>query len=92
MRYNSSYFPRNTCSVLTDVSNKYKQNDGVRFNLIAVDGFSRYLWVYPLRKTLHESISDGLSKIFKSGQKLIKLQTDKGRRHRRQSVDSMMIS
>lgn len=63
---------------LADVSNLSKENDGMRFLFVAIDVFSRYLWVVPLKNKLHQSIIDGFEKIFKSGRKPAEIRSDPG--------------
>lgn len=63
---------------LADVSNLAKHNDGVRYLLVAIDVFSRYLWVEPLKNKFQQTIIDALRKIFKTGRIPKKLRTDKG--------------
>ena len=55
---------------LADVSNLAKHNAGTRYLLVAIDVFSRYLWVEALKNKFHQSIIHGLQKS--------ELRTDKG--------------
>ncbi len=63
---------------LADVSNISKENDGMRYLFVAIDVFSRYLWVVPLTNKLHGSIIDGFKDIFKSGRKPKQVRSDPG--------------
>ena len=63
---------------LADVSNLAKQNDGIRYLLIAIDVFSRCLWVETLKNKSHKSIIKGLQNIFGKGRSPKELRTDKG--------------
>ncbi len=63
---------------LADVSNLTKYNNGIHFLLVAIDAFSRFLWVVPLKDKKHDSIIDGLRDIFNKGRKPIWIRTDKG--------------
>jgi len=65
-------------SDLADVSSLHKQNDGVKFLLIAIDVFSRYLFVQTLNNKKHETIIKAFDKIFSSGRIPQRLRTDKG--------------
>jgi len=63
---------------LADVSNLASENDGIRYLFIAIDVFSRYLWVVPLKNKRHESIIDGFKEIFKAGRKPKEVRSDPG--------------
>ena len=63
---------------LADVSNLKKDNDDIHFLLIAIDVFSRYLWVVALEDKTHTSVIDGFKKIFSKGRKANRIRTDKG--------------
>ena len=75
---------------LADVSNLAKHNDGVRYLLVAIDVFSRYLWVEPLKNKFHQTIIDALRKIFKTGRIPNELRTDKGSEWKNKWVDSFL--
>lgn len=62
---------------LTSVENLSKSNDGVRFLLFAIDVFSRYLWVKPLKDKKGKTILTALQAIL-DGIKLSKIRSDKG--------------
>ena len=63
---------------LADVSNLAKYNDGIRYLLVAIDVFSRYLWVETLQNKYHQSIIKCLQNIFKMGRIPNEIRTDKG--------------
>ena len=50
----------------------------IHFLLIAIDVFSRYLWVIPVKHKTHISIIDGFKKIFDQARKANIIRTDKG--------------
>jgi len=50
----------------------------MRYILITIDVFSRYLWVIPLRNKPNESIIEGIRRIFGKGTKPKEIRTDKG--------------
>lgn len=75
---------------LADVSNLAKYNDGIRYLLVAIDVFSRYLWVEPLKNKFHQTIIDALRKIFKTGRKPKELRTDKGSEWKNKWVASFL--
>ena len=62
---------------LADVSNLSTENDGVKYLLVVIDVFSRFLWVVPLKNKLHGSVISGLREIFQTS-KPKELRTDKG--------------
>lgn len=62
---------------LADVSALSEDNDIIKYLLIAIDVFSRYAWVRPLKNKLHGSVIDALNDIFKTGRKPKELRTDK---------------
>ena len=56
-----------------------KANDGVKYLLVVIDVFSRYLWVEALKNKLPQTIIDAFKKIFKrSNRKPRRLRTDRG--------------
>ena len=63
---------------LADVSNLAKNNDGVKFLLVVIDLFSRYLWVHPLKGKTHQDVLNGLNEILKDNRKLEAVRSDKG--------------
>ena len=71
---------------LTDVSNLKKDNDNIHFLLIAIDVFSRYLWVVALKDKTHTSIIDGFKSIFDLGRMPNRIRTDKGSEFRNRWV------
>lgn len=64
---------------LADVSNLKKQNDGYRFLLCAIDVLSKYAWVVPLKQKTGKEMIRGLQKIFKSGRRPVRIQSDQGK-------------
>ena len=63
---------------LADVSNLASENDGVRYLFVAIDVFSRHLWVVPVKNKRHESIIDGFKEIFESGRRPKEVRSDPG--------------
>ena len=66
---------------LADVSNIEQHNNGVKYLLVVIDVFSRYLWISPLLNKSSEKVKEGFLEIFQSetGRKPKRLRTDKGR-------------
>ena len=52
---------------LADVSNLSEYNDNVKFLLVCIDTFSRYLWVVPLMNKYNTRVMLGLKLIFQQG-------------------------
>ena len=48
---------------LADVSNLAKDNHGIKFLLVVIDLFSRYLWVHPLKGKTRQDVLNGLTGI-----------------------------
>ena len=71
---------------LADVSNLTKENDGTRYLLIAIDVFSRFLWIQPLKSKQHGPLVEGLRKIFASGRRPREIRSDKGSEFRNRWV------
>ena len=63
---------------LADVSNLEKYTDGIKFLLVVIDLFSRYLWVQPLKGKTHQDILKGLQDILRQGRKPESARSDKG--------------
>ena len=63
---------------LADVSNLQKENNGIKFLLIVIDIFSRYLWVVPLLNKQHSTVISGLKMVFTQGRKPKWLRSDAG--------------
>ncbi|XP_041361913.1 uncharacterized protein LOC121377881 [Gigantopelta aegis] len=63
---------------LMDVSRHSKDNDGVRYLLIAIDILSRYLWAIPLVNKKPETVLEGFKTILKDKRIPKKVRVDKG--------------
>ena len=63
---------------LMDMSNVAQENDGVHFVLVAIDIFSRYTWLEPLKTKHGKSVINAFSKIFAQGRQPYKMRSDKG--------------
>ena len=65
---------------LMDVSPWAAQNDNVKFLFIAIDVFSRYVWVYPIKNKSAETVLHCLKQLIASEGKIPKyIQTDEGK-------------
>ena len=61
-----------TCPTLQE------KNDGVKYLLVVIDVFSRYLWIQPLKSKQHGQVIEGLRKILSSGRISKEIRSDKG--------------
>lgn len=52
---------------LGDMQSLAKYNGGIRFLLLAIDIFSRYVWVQPLKNKTGQEVAKALTEIFKEG-------------------------
>ena len=65
---------------LMDVRNISKHNDGIKFILVVIDVFSKYLWTRCLKDKSANSVRDALRDIIETSHRAPQtLQTDKGR-------------
>ena len=81
-------FPRNKVVVngideqwdadLMDMVSLTKHNDGVRYVLVAIDIFSRYTWLRPLKTKHAKEVVVAFESIFTEGRKPFRLRVDKG--------------
>jgi hypothetical protein len=55
------------------------ENDGVRYLLYAIDIFSLYIWVRPLKNKSSAEVIKAMKSIFDDGRKTTKLRTDQGK-------------
>ena len=60
---------------LADMQSLSKYNKGIKYLLYAIDLFSKYVWVVPLKGT---NIVNAFQKIISKGRKLNKIWVDKG--------------
>lgn len=63
---------------LMDVQNLSKENDGVRFLLILIDSFSKYLRIVALKQKTAAVVLNGIQQVFESGVQCKKLRSDRG--------------
>lgn len=82
---------RRNCYILNNIDDMWESdliimppeysehNDGVKYILIVIDGFSKYLFTTPLQRKTTDAIIDGFKKIFETTERRpLKLRTDKG--------------
>jgi hypothetical protein len=63
---------------LMDMSSLAKYNGGVTFVLVAIDIFSRFLLVAPLKSKRGKDVAEAFAAIFAKGKRPYKIRTDKG--------------
>lgn len=64
---------------LVDVSKLSKYNNGVKYLLTAIDVFSKYAYVFPLKSKSADSVLKAFQKLFKETKFVTNLQTDRGK-------------
>ena len=77
---------------LADMQKLKDKNDGMRFLLIVVDVFSRFLWVEPLVDKTEQSVIEAFRKIFTRTKKPRRLRTDRGGEFKGQKVEDYFDS
>ena len=74
-----SSFRDNICGVdLADMQSLSKYNKGIKYLLCAIDIFSKYAWVVPLKDKRWISIINAFQKIISKGRKPNKIWVDQG--------------
>ncbi|XP_062603907.1 uncharacterized protein LOC134265702 [Saccostrea cucullata] len=63
---------------LADVQNLSEYNDGIKFLLVIVDVFSRFLWVRPLKDRKSKSVIDAFKDVLSGPRRPRAIRTDKG--------------
>ena len=63
---------------LTDMQSLSKYNKGIKYLLYAIDIFSKYAWVVPLKDKRGISIVNAFQKIISEGRKPNKIWVDQG--------------
>ena len=63
---------------LADMQKLADRNDDVKFLLVVIDVFSRFLWVEPLKTKADADVVKGFENIFARGRQPRRLRTDKG--------------
>ena len=64
---------------LMDMTQLSKYNDGVRFVLLHIDDFSRFIRTVPLKSKTGKDVAQVLETIFRDGGKTDSLRCDKGK-------------
>jgi len=77
-------------SDLIDIQPLARQNSGFRYMLVAIDTFSRYAWVEPLKRKTGLEVVRGFKQILKSGRKPKKICTDMGKEYLNREVQQFL--
>ena len=75
---------------LMDMGPLAKQNDGVKFLLIAIDVFSRYLFVRPLKTKTGKEVKAALESIFEEGRQPEICRFDQGKEFSNKTVEDLL--
>ena len=77
---------------LADLSQLSKDNDGVKYLLVAIDVFSRFVWCQPLKTKEGGEVVKAIQRIIQQGRQPKTIRTDKGREFRNKKVASYLKS
>lgn len=75
---------------LMDVTKYSNYNDGIKFILVVIDIFSKYLWLRPLENKQGSSVEKALQDILRDDRVPNKIRTDKGQEFRSKRVESLL--
>lgn len=75
---------------LMDMTKYSKYNRGYNFVLVAIDIFSKYLWLRILKDKKGESVVEALKDILREGRSPNRIRTDKGQEFRSKQVESLL--
>jgi hypothetical protein len=75
---------------LADMANVAKENKGVRFLLVMIDIFSRFLWVRPLQSKKGEEVAKAIRDIFQEGRQPTMVRSDQGMEFCAKVVQTML--
>ena len=75
---------------LMDMSKFSDENNGVKYVLVAIDTFSKYLYLRPLTDKTGKSVAEAFQDIFAQGRVPNRLRTDKGQEFRARVVRDLM--
>ena len=77
---------------LMDMSKFSRQNNGIKFLLVIIDTFSKYLWVLPLKNKTGATVAEAFQKVLDEGRMPKRLRTDKGQEFRANIVKTLLAS
>ena len=58
---------------LVDVSKFYKQNQGIKFLLVALDAWSKYMWVIPIKSKETSAVVEAFKEIITQAETVPKI-------------------
>jgi hypothetical protein len=73
-----------------DITKCSKYNRGYNFIWVAIDIFSKYVWLRPLKGKKGESVMKALKNIFAEGRSPSRIRTDRGQEFRSRLVESLL--
>ena len=77
---------------LMDMTKFQDLNDNVKYLLVVIDTFSKYLWIRPISSKTGASVAEAFRSIFGEGRKPNRIRTDKGQEFRARVVQALMNS
>ena len=100
-KQNKKSFARNNITVahinelfqadLFEISGLAKSNDGVRYIMIVIDVFSRYIWIRPLHDKKPKTVAQAFEDVLSEGRICANLQTDSGMEFKGNAFKKIMI-
>jgi hypothetical protein len=75
---------------LMDMTQFSKYNRGYNFILVAINIFSKYVWMRPLKDKRCESVMKALKNISAEGRSSCRIRTDKGQEFRSRLVEFLL--
>ena len=77
---------------LAELSLLHKENNGYKYVLLAIDVFSRYIWLRPLKTKYAKEIVNALKTVFKEGRQPNIIRTDGGREFQNAMVKTFLAN
>ena len=74
---------------LMDVSNIAKDNDNIRFLLVVIDIFTRFLWILPLKNKSGKTVAEAFERVFRHGKIPLKVSTDAGTEFKNKDIKNV---
>ena len=75
---------------LADMIKYATYNDGLKYILVIVDVFSKYLWLWKLKGKTGESVAEALSNIFRESRIPNRIRSDMGQELRSKKVQILL--
>ena len=77
---------------LIDMSEFSKANEDIKYILLIVDTFSKFMWTVPLKNKSSKSVTQAFTDVFDDGRIPLRLRTDKGQEFRGKLTRNLMDS